>query len=194
MIKKYFVWKNPNCNGISPEYIEVSGKKFYEINNDSTHKRYFKQIDDGIEFGMEVYVMETTYADYLKWHKEQEKKRRKKKEQDEYQPKFVALHEFVGDSELTYDEVIADENVNVEEEVIKNMDIQLLYKVINSLTDDEKKIIELIKFSLKKGISERELCKTFGLQRTTFQSKKYKIFKKIEKSFGQNLEKRAIQG
>ena len=89
-------------------------KEFYEKIKADERKRYFKQIDEGVEFGMEVYVMETTYSDYLKWHKEKEKDRRKKKEQDEYQPVFVGLNDFVGDSELTYEEVIADENVNVD--------------------------------------------------------------------------------
>ena len=57
MIKKYFIWKNPECNGINPEYVEVSGKKYYEIIKADERKRYFKQIDEGVEFGMEVYVM-----------------------------------------------------------------------------------------------------------------------------------------
>lgn len=194
MIKRYFIWKNPECNGMNPEYVEVSGKEFYEKIKADERKRYFKQIDEGVEFGMEVYVMETTYSDYLKWHKEKEKDRRKKKEQDEYQPVFVGLNDFVGDSELTYEEVIADENVNVEETVMRDYEIQLLKQYISQLTEEEQEIIRLVLIALEEGISERALCNNLGMQRTTFQSRKYKIFKKIEKSFGQNAKKRAIQG
>ena len=194
MVKKYFIWKNPECNGINPEYVEVSGKKYYEIIKADERKRYFKQIDEGVEFGMEVYVMETTYSDYLEWHKEQERKRRKKKEQEEYQPKFVCLNDFVGDSELTYEEVIADENVNVEDDAIKNLELQVLRECIANLTEKEQEIIRLIRISLEEDLSERDLCNLAGMKRTTFRSRKDKIFKKIEKSFVQNIKKRAIQG
>lgn len=183
MIKKYFIWKNPDCEGINPEYIEVSGKKFYEINKSNSRKRYFKQIDEGVEFGMEVYVMETTYSDYLEWDRERKKRQRKNKEQEEYQPKFVCLNDFVADSELTYEEVIADENANVEEEVMRILECQKLRQVVNSLNSEEQELLNLILFCFEHGISERKFCEEKGYNREEFRYKREKIFKKIKKFF-----------
>lgn len=183
MRKKYFIWKNPDCIGKNPEYIEVSSKKFYEINKSDSRKRYYKQIDEGADVGMEVYVMETTYEDYLQWDRERKKAERKKKEQEEYKPKFFDLHEFVGNSELTYDESIADDNVSVEEDVMRIIDCQLLIQKLKLLTSEEQKIINEILFCYKNNISERKFCEENGYERESFRYKREKIFKKLKNSF-----------
>lgn len=73
MANKYYIWKDQNCNGTNPDWIEISGTQFYALGNDKTQKRYFKRIADGVEDGADVLIMETTYEEYKDWHKKQEK-------------------------------------------------------------------------------------------------------------------------
>lgn len=186
MANKYYIWKDPDCNGTNPDWIEISGTQFFALGKDKTQKRYFKRIDDGVEDGADVLILETTYEEYKDWHKKQESKRRKKKRQEPYKPQFISLDDLVSDSEFTYSEVIPDTSVNVEDEVLTNIENALLREIIASLSDEEKQIFKIVKQAIEKKISERQICREMGIDREEFRYKREKIFKKIQKSFPQN--------
>lgn len=186
MANKYYIWKDPNCNGTNPDWIEISGTQFYALGKDKTQKRYFKRIDDGVEDGADVLIMETTYEEYKDWHKKQESKRRKKKRQEQYEPQFIALDDSVSGTEFTYNEVIPDTSENVEDEVLTNIENAMLREIIASLSDEEKQIFKIVKQAIEKQTSERQICKEMGLDREAFRYKREKIFKMIRKSFPQN--------
>ena len=186
MANKYFIWKNPECNGINPEWIEITGLQFFSLEKNKSIKRYFKRIDDGAADGADVLILETTYEEYKEWHKKQESKRRKKKRQEQYKPQVVSLDDLVSDTEFTYNDVVPDTSVNIENDVFADIESSMLQTVINTLNDDEKDVLMIVKKSIEENISERKACEKFGVDQSTFWSRKYKIFKKIKKSFGQN--------
>ena len=186
MASKYFIWKNPNCKGTIPDWIEISGTQFFALGKGKPQKRYFKRIDDGVEDGADVLILETTYEEYKDWHKKQESKRRKKKSQERYKPQFISLDELTSDSEFTYSEVIPDTSVNVEDEVLTNIENAMLREIIASLSDEEKQIVKIVKQAIEKKISERQICREMGIDREEFRYKREKIFKKIQKNFPQN--------
>lgn len=186
MANKYYIWKDPNCNGTNPNWIEISGTQFYALGNDKTQKRYFKRIDDGVEDGADVLIMETTYEEYKKWHKKQESKRRKKKRQEPYKPQFISLDDLVSDSEFTYNDVVPDASVNVEDDVLTNIENAMLREIITSLSDEEKQVLKIVKQAIEKKISERQICREMEIDREEFRYKREKIFKKIQKNFPQN--------
>lgn len=186
MASKYFIWKNPNCKGTNPDWIEISGTQFFALGKGKPQKRYFKRIDDGVEDGADVLILETTYEEYKDWHKKQESKRRKKKSQERYKPQFISLDELTSDSEFTYSEVIPDTSVNVEDEVLTNIENAMLREIIASLSDEEKQIVKIVKQAIEKKISERQICREMGIDREEFRYKREKIFKKIQKNFPQN--------
>ena len=186
MANKYYIWKDSNCNGINPDWVEISGTQFFKLVQDKTQKRYFKRIDDGVEDGADVLIMETTYEEYKDWHKKQESKRRKKKRQEQYKPQFISLDELTSDSEFTYSEVIPDTSVNVEDDVLTNIENAMLREIIASLSDEEKQVLKIVKQAIEKKISERQICKEMEIDREEFRYKREKIFKKIRKSFPQN--------
>lgn len=185
MANKYYIWKDPNCNGTNPDWIEISGTQFYALGKDKTQKRYFKRIDDGVEDGADVLIMETTYEEYKDWHKKQESKRRKKKRQEQYKP-HIALDDLVSGTEFTYNEVIPDTSENVEDEVLTNIENAMLREIIASLSDEEKQIFNIVKQAIGKQTSERQICREMGVDREEFRYKREKIFKKIQKNFPQN--------
>ena len=181
MANKYYIWKDPNCNGTNPDWIEISGTQFYALGNDKTQKRYFERIDDGVEDGADVLILETTYEEYKEWHKKQESKRRKKKRQEQYKPQFISLDELTSDSEFTYSEVIPDTSVNVEDVVFADIENSMLQAIIKTLNDNEKKVLMIVKKSIEENISERKICEKLGVDQSTFWSRKNKIFKKLKK-------------
>ncbi len=181
MANKYYIWKDPDCNGTNPDWIEISGTQFYTLGIDKTQKRFFRRIDDGAEDGADVLIMETTHEEYKDWHKKQESKRRKKKRQEQYKPQFISLDELVSDTEFTYSEVIPDISVNVEDTVFADIENSMLQAIIKTLTDDEKEVLMIVKKSIEENISERKICEKLGVDQSTFWSRKNKIFKKIKK-------------
>lgn len=188
MANKYYIWKDPDCNGTNPDWIEISGTQFYTLGIDKTQKRFFRRIDDGAEDGADVLIMETTHEEYKDWHKKQESKRRKKKRQEQYKPQFISLDELVSDTEFTYSEVIPDISVNVEDTVFADIENSMLQAIIKTLTDDEKEVLMIVKKSIEENISERKICEKLGVDQSTFWSRKNKIFKKLKK-FRSNLKK-----
>lgn len=185
MANKYYIWKDPNCNGTNPEWIEISGEQFFALGENKTRKRYFKRIDDGFEDGADVLIFETTYEEYKEWHKKQESKRRKKKSQEKYMPKFMSLEDSVSDTEFTYSEIIPDISINIEDDVLSHVEYTMLQKIIASLSDEEKQIFKIIKQAMEKKISERQICREMGIEREQFRYKREKVFEKIKKSFPQ---------
>lgn len=186
MANKYYIWKNPECSGVDPEWIEITGSQFFSLEKNKSINRYFKRIDDGAEDGADVLILETTYEEYKDWHKKQESKRRKKKRQESYKLQFISLDDLVSDTEFTYSEVIPDTSVNVEDAVFADIENAMLQAIIKTLNDDEKEVLMIVKKSIEENISERKICEKLGIEQSTFWSRKNKIFKKIKKSFGQN--------
>ncbi len=67
---------------------------------------------------------------------------------------------------------------SLESKVINKIIFEKAVQIINKLTYEEKEIITQIYFE---NVSEVKLADKIGISRTTLQSKKYKILKKIKK-------------
>ena len=79
MYKRYFRWKDANCNGIAPEWIEMTGKEFFLFTKSPESKgRYFIEMN---EAGMEPIVIEATVDKYIEWRKQMRRRSRLVKSQ-----------------------------------------------------------------------------------------------------------------
>ncbi len=96
------------------------------------------------------------------------------------------MDDLVSDSEFTYNDVVPDASVNVEDDVLTNIENAMLRVIITSLSDEEKQVLKIVKQAIEKKISERQICREMGFDREGFRYKREKIFKKIQKSFSQN--------
>ena len=79
-------------------------------------------------------------------------------------------------------ELIPDENVNIEEEIIKKDQIELLYKAIDMLKPTYKDIICYYYGIYKKQISLTELAKKFNVSRQAINIKKQNAIKELRKN------------
>ena len=190
MTAKYFVWKYPVRDIQNPEWVELTGAEFYQLvkmENAKPHRtRFFMIVDDGIDEGMDPYVLETTQERFKEWNKEFCAKNRKRKTQNKYKKNIVSMDMIISeDSELTYHDIIADEDVSVEDRVELEMLIEDLHNVVSLLSEEEKHILDLLYFDNEDGLSERTIAEKNGMSKSSLNRQKQEILKKLRKSLGQ---------
>jgi hypothetical protein len=62
MANKYFVWKDANCNGVNPEWIEMDGRTFYAFTKDPANKdRRFVRLGNEVCEEADIIYLEATY-------------------------------------------------------------------------------------------------------------------------------------
>lgn len=77
-MKRYFVWKDANCNGKNVEWKEITGTEFYALKRAEPHRRFilWKNEDDPMDDGM---LYEATEENYKEWDRERKRKEREDK-------------------------------------------------------------------------------------------------------------------
>ena len=134
----------------------------------------------------DVIYIEATYEQYLKWHREEFKSYKNRKDEKEIPYRKISFDDKASElHDLTFNEVIPDESVNVEQEVVNKLRYEHVRKIVMELPLEERHIIELM-FYGNRILSEREAARLLGITQTTLNYRKLKIFEKIKKSFVQN--------
>ncbi len=69
MANMFFVWKDPNCNGVNPEWIQMTGKQFHEfiIRPENQKRKFIKEYVDPYNRRHGFYRFEVTPEDFRKW-------------------------------------------------------------------------------------------------------------------------------
>lgn len=70
-----------------------------------------------------------------------------------------------------------DSSVDLEEEAIKLLEIEALYEALNGLSEEERKIIQLLFFE---EFKERKVAKIIGISQASVNIKKKKILEKLK--------------
>ena len=186
MAHYYYVWKDPTCGGINPQWKQMSGRKFYDFLQNEGKDRYFITIDDGADQGMDVITMEATYEKYVEWHKEHQAAYRFRKQQEKYKPVFVSIDTVVDEQEdMTFHEILADESVDVEAAVFDSILKERLYEALGKLSPEEARLITAVYFPGPKKKNERQLAEDFKMSKSSFNREKQRILKKLKKILGQ---------
>lgn len=191
MAKRIFIWKDPKCAGINPEWEEISIFDLIKIKNDfkgngNSESRYLARVP-GVEDGDDYYLFECTHKEFLRSQAEKQKRQRKKKDKEDFDKIFEIVSmdlSFESESGENYSlhDLIADESINVEKDAIKKIVCEEINNIVESLPHEEKQIIKLM-FYGPKTLSERETAKILGVNNVVLHYKKSKIFEKIKKSF-----------
>ncbi len=228
MASMYFVWKDPNCNGVNPEWIHMTRKQFnLFVNEPRNAKRKFIKIPiDPDHKSKGYYIMEATLDDFRKWDAERKKverssdildfPRRKYKDKkllsycDElsycepvnendtpddtadsnrkkrHKPEImclVSMEECVDEEEeLTLHDTIADPNVDVEEEVIKRIQLETVFRAADIiLTATEKKVFNAVYRNNRNNRTLTEIAEDFGCSQQNISKILAKVEEKLRK-------------
>lgn len=184
MSKKYFRWKDPSCNGINPEWIEMRGREFFEFKKNAANKnRYFVKVGDGLDADFDVIYLEATKSEYDKWNAEHSKDFRRKQVNLKYHRILVSLDESCSDeSDFTFHDIIGDENVNVYEDSVYAYLIDLLHTAIESLSDTDKQLIEEMYLN-EETLTVREYANKIGQPKSNVQLNKQRVLRKLKEFF-----------
>ena len=72
MVKKFFVWKDPSCNGKDIEWLELTGKEFFSmLKQPENRNRKFIRFGNEICADADIIVLEATQQEYIAWRQEQ---------------------------------------------------------------------------------------------------------------------------
>lgn len=186
MSKKYYlIWKDVNCNGVNPEWVFMTGKDFYKfIKNPENKNRYFMTLDDRVCKDADIITMECTRESYKEW-------RIQKNHEDyldrfENEREFISINSYIPDSEtMTYEEVIADESVDIEDDLMRVVKNQLLKEFFEKLSEKEKNLINIL-FIENDGKNEFEIAKEKGIAQQTLNNRKLALRKKLKNFLGKN--------
>ena len=186
MSNQFYVWKDRNCNGIDPEWVQLTGREYFRFINDPANKgRCFVMLGNGGDSDAGVIYMEATPEAYRKWDIERQEWKRKQKRDQEYCECQRSLDELVDeDEELSLHEVVADERINVAEEADRRIDIENLREALETLSQEEMQIINALYFNNNESLSDRKLAKMLNLSKSALNRRKDKIFKKIRNFSG----------
>ena len=69
MTNMFFVWKDPNCNGVNPEWIQMTGTEFHEFitRPENKKRKIIKEYVDPDNKRLGFYRFEVTPEEYRKW-------------------------------------------------------------------------------------------------------------------------------
>ena len=181
MSKQYFVWKDPNCNGINPEWIEMTPKEFYLFRKKpKTRSRLFVILDDGGCDEAGVLIMESSKECYAAWRKEYRAALRRKKHNDAFGAVILSLDALLGtDDDLLGHDVVPADQESVESQVEHQLDLERLRTFLNTLSDEEMEIINALFLCNPDELSEREIARRLGVPQKTLNCAKQRIFKKF---------------
>lgn len=128
-------------------------------------KEYYIKLNDG----QVVPVTEEAYREYKRpqWREAKQKKVRQMRE--------FSLEYMI---ENGMEHIYSDNQKLVEEIAEDNLMLEMLMKALETLTDDERSLINELYFNEK---SEREVSKSIGVPQRTINSRRQAIIKKLKK-------------
>ena len=141
-------------------------------------------LDDRVCKDADIITMECTRESYKEW-------RIQKNHEDyldryEQEREFISINSYIPDSEsMTYEEVIADESVDIEEDLMRVVKNQLLKAFFEGLSEKEKILINNL-FIENEGLTELEISKKIGIPRQTLNHQKINLRKKLKNFLSKN--------
>lgn len=181
MANKYFVWKDPNCNGEDIEWIEMNGVDFVDFVRLPENKhRCFIRLGNDICVEADVIVMETTVEKYKDWKSSSNAHNYLSSYEEEIA--HLSLDAPIpGDDGLMFADLIAADD-DIEERVLHQIMLDHLSEAITHLTSDEREILRML---YEENISIRLLAHEKGIHFSTLTYRVRKIIEKLEKFFVQ---------
>lgn len=179
----YLVWKDPNCNGVNPEWEYLSRKKFLAlVKSPKGDGRQFIKLNTTNGDGSDgKIVIEATEAEYKDWLIEKRHRQYLRDINPGYtEISYHAIRE--EDDDCSGEEILADETVNVLDDCLLMMDKQILKSALEQLTPEEHRLIAFFYLSDEQG-TERDFSTLTGIPQKTVNDRKNRVLKKLKKYF-----------
>lgn len=182
-MKKFFIWKDKNCEGIDPEWEQIGGKEFYALVTDPANKkRKFIPWKSEGDNGIDIIFIEVTHEQVLEWRREEYAMKKYFETDLLYRKDTLSLDSSVQNhEEILLHEVIASPQTSVWEQAFRNMDLHRLRVFVSTLNEDERELLRILYFENNKDCSERQIADQLGIPQKTLNNRKKKILEKARK-------------
>ena len=179
----YLVWEDPSCDGINPNWRELTGQEFLAfVRSAEAAGRHFvklKNAQDG-----NATVIEATRASYLAWKKE-ENHREYLKACAEGIP-VISYHESEADGSGNGEEMLEDKTADVLSDCLAAMARETLKAALASLTEDEYRLIAYLYLSDRRG-TVRGYASLTRSTKSTVERNKSKVLVKLKNFFEKDV-------
>ena len=182
----YLVWKNPACNGVNPEWKQLSGKEFFTLVRSLEGKnRYFVKLPNPDHETKDFQiVIEATKAAYQDWKKEKNHVDYLQKHSAGWQ--VISYHAIANpngagavDDECPLEEMLIDADSAFENDLISS---HLLEVALSVLTADERHLIEHL-YLVDEPHTLRSYETLTGVSKSTASRRQKAAFEKLKKFF-----------
>ena len=185
MIKVFYIEDN---NG---QYISADGSKrltrlnwqaLYDfLQTERGKKTYFivDTDDNGVAIGVEITDKEQQIAF------ETDKRRRRYVSESQKESGYITVSfDYVEteDGTSSGDEVIPNDDDSIEDDVLRQLDLETLRRALDTLTEDEYALICAL-YLQDKPMTEREFSRKTGIPQKTLNDRKARILKKLKSFF-----------
>lgn len=185
MIKVFYIEDNNgqyvSADG-SKRWTRLTGQALYDfLQTERGKKTYFfvDTDDNGVAIGVEITDKEQQIAF------ETDKRRRRYVSESQKESGYITVSfDYVEteDGTSTGDEVIPNDDDSIEDDVLRQFDLETLRRALDTLTEDEYALICAL-FLQDNPLSTRDYAKQLGVQQTTVMRAKKRILKKMRNFF-----------
>ena len=181
MKNTYLIWKDPFCNGVNPEWVNLSRDEFLVFIKlpENKNRRFIKlsSTNDGGSDGR--IIIEATEAQYKDWLVE----KRHAQYLRDINPGYKVTSYHADDNEdedFCGEELITDMECEVELECFGNIYIKALRAAITKLSEEELHMVTYLYLSDVKG-TDRGYSALTGIPVMTINNRKNRILRKLKK-------------
>ena len=185
MIKVFYI-EDKNGQYVSADgskrWTRLTGQALYDfLQTERGKKTYFfvDTDDNGIAIGVEITDKEQQIAF------ETDKRRRRYVSESQKESGYITVSfDYVEteDGTSTGDEVIPNDDDSIEDDVLRQFDLETLRRALNTLTEDEYALICAL-FLQDNPLTTRDYAKQLGVQQTTVMRAKKRILEKLRNFF-----------
>ena len=185
MIKVFYIEDNNgqyvSADG-SKRWTRLTGQALYDfLQTERGKKTYFfvDTDDNGVAIGVEI--RNTELASNLKGDKNHSDYLKQVRDESGYITVSFDYFE-TEDGTSTGDEVIPNDDDSIENDVLRQFDLETLRRALNTLTEDEYALICAL-FLQDNPLTTRDYAKQLGVQQTTVMRAKKRILEKLRNFF-----------
>lgn len=193
-MKRYFVWKDANCNGINPEWLEISGEEFTQLKKMNPQRRFIPNYNEDDPEDGDCFLYEATPKAFRDWNREHMRYvRHNALLYRKY--KVVRFDDLVDENDeegLTWADIIPDtseEDAAAHEEWLEWHDkaIRALREALTELKPKELETVNLVFLNNPEKKSEVELSKEKSIPQQTLNYRKNAVLKKLRRIMAEKL-------
>lgn len=170
MHTRYFRLKDPKCEPTEIEWIEMTGREFYDfVNSPEGHGRHFINMGD--------VVLEATEAQARQYKAEQNHRRYILAQKEGW--RTSSIYAIADRNGYSGEEIIRDDTQDVEAEVILRMERRALQEALHQLDEESLVLIQAL-YLVDKRKTEREIAQERGVSQVAIHKQKKKILQTIK--------------